>query len=658
MIMSYHEKKITYYSIIKTHLIPFIILLVVWYYSWVFGLIMTILLGVSLWYTFETEKKRYEETQRYISSLSYRVKRAGEEALLEMPIGIILYSEDFEVEWSNPFMNQFTEDDTYVGKSLQELSEQLIPNIKEDKEDVWISIEQFYFQVTVKKEERLLYFFDRTKQKKIERKYDDEQTVIGVIFLDNYEEVTRNMEDAVKSELNSTITSTLNHWAQQYRLYLKRTSQERFLAVGTNDILEELEETRFNILDKVRELENEKGENNPVTLSIGRGYGDADIPALGELAQSSLDLALGSGGDQVVIKSYEGKVRFYGGKTNPMEMRTRLRARVISHALRDLVKVSDNVIIMGHKTPDMDSIGASLGVLNIAQANEVDGFIVFDSEDLNSGISRMIKAIQEEDVWESFITSEEAEEQITSKSLIVIVDTHKPSLVANERLLKYTDYKVVIDHHRRSEDFIDDPTLVYMEPYASSTCELVTELLEYQPSTLKLSRLEATCMLAGIIVDTKSFTLRTGSRTFDAASYLRARGADTVLVQTFMKEDFEQYLERSNLIKRAKVYRDSIAIAVADEGEVIDHILIAQAADTLLTMNGINASFVISERDDGRIGISARSLGDVNVQIIMEQMEGGGHLTNAATQLEDTSIHEAEKLLKETLRQYFEGRDE
>src|SRR5690625_1196879 len=575
-----------------------------------------------------------------------------------MPIGIILYSEDFEVEWSNPFMNQFTEDETYVGKSLQELSEQLIPNIKEDKEDVWISIEQFYFQVTVKKEERLLYFFDRTKQKKIERKYDDEQTVIGVIFLDNYEEVTRNMEDAVKSELNSTITSTLNHWAQQYGLYLKRTSQERFLAVGTNDILEELEETRFNILDKVRELENEKGENNPVTLSMGIGYGDADLPALGELAQSSLDLALGRGGDQVAIKSYEGKVRFYGGKTNPMEKRTRVRARVISHALRDLVKASDNVIIMGHKTPDMDSIGASLGVLNIAQANEVDGFIVFDSEDLNSGISRMIKAIQEEDVWESFITSEEAEEQITSKSLIVIVDTHKPSLVANERLLKYTDYKVVIDHHRRSEDFIDDPTLVYMEPYASSTCELVTELLEYQPSTLKLSRLEATCMLAGIIVDTKSFTLRTGSRTFDAASYLRARGADTVLVQTFMKEDFEQYLERSNLIKRAKVYRDSIAIAVADEGEVIDHILIAQAADTLLTMNGINASFVISERDDGRIGISARSLGDVNVQIIMEQMEGGGHLTNAATQLEDTSIHEAEKLLKETLRQYFEGRDE
>src|SRR5690625_64492 len=464
-------------------------------------------------------------------------------------------------------MNQFTEDETYVGKSLQELSEQLIPNIKEDKEDVWISIEQFYFQVTVKKEERLLYFFDRTKQKKIERKYDDEQTVIGVIFLDNYEEVTRNMEDAVKSELNSTITSTLNHWAQQYRLYLKRTSQERFLAVGTNDILEELEETRFNILDKVRELENEKGENNPVTLSMGIGYGDADLRALGELAQSSLDLALGRGGDQVAIKSYEGKVRFYGGKTNPMEKRTRVRARVISHALRDLVRASDNVIIMGHKSPDMDSIGAAIGILNIAQSNEVEGYIVFDEDDVDTGVYRLVEAIKgDEELWQQFIPPEEAEEKTNARSLVVIVDTHKPSMVAEDRILKLTDHKVVIDHHRRSEEFVENPTLVYMEPYASSTAELVTELLEYQPKTKKLKMLEATALLSGIIVDTKSFTLRTGSRTFDAASYLRSKGADTVLVQRFMKEDLDIYIKRSKLIERAEVYRDIMAITKAYDG--------------------------------------------------------------------------------------------
>src|SRR5699024_632933 len=229
----------------------------------------------------------------------------------------------------------------------------------------------------------------------------------------------------------------------------------------TNEILYKIEDTRFHILDEIRSLENDRGEGNPVTLSIGVGYGERDLPALGELAQSSLDLALGRGGDQVAIKSSEGKVRFYGGKTNPMEKRTRVRARVISHALRDLVKASDRVIIMGHKTPDMDSLGASLGVLNIAQANQVEGHIILDENDLNTGITRMVSALEnEEEIWSHIITSERAEEIITSKSLIVIVDTHKPALIANEKLLKYTDYRVVIDHHRRGEDFIENPTLV------------------------------------------------------------------------------------------------------------------------------------------------------------------------------------------------------
>jgi len=653
------KKKQSYNFIFKIHIVPIVLLLIIWYYNWIFGVVMTLALGLSLWLTWKIEERRRIETERYISSLSYRVKRVGEEALLEMPFGIVLYSEDYEVEWSNPFINNFSEDNTFVGKSLQSFSDILIPQIKEDVEEVWISMKQYNFKVVVKQEERLLYFFDRTEQKQVEINYENEQTIVCIIFLDNYEEITRNMEDAIKSELNSTITSTLNNWAHQYGLYLKRTSQERFLAIGTKEILDQLEETRFSILDEIRELENEQGESNPVTLSVGVGYGDTDLPSLGELAQSSLDLALGRGGDQVAIKGADGKVRFYGGKTSPMEKRTRVRARVISHALRDLVRASDRVIIMGHKTPDMDSLGASLGVLNIAQANNVEGHIIFDREDLNTGITRMVSALQKDDeIWSHFITSEKAEEIITSKSLIIIVDTHKPSLVANEKLLKYTDYRVVIDHHRRGEDFIENPTLVYMEPYASSTCELVTELLEYQPNTLKLSSLEATSMLAGIIVDTKSFTLRTGSRTFDAASYLRANGADTVLVQRFMKEDFAQFIQRSELIKRAKIFRDTIAISVAEEGEVIDHVLIAQAADTLLTMNGINASFVISERKDGKIGISARSLGDVNVQIVMEQMDGGGHLTNAATQLENISIQEAQNLLEDTLLQYFEGRDE
>lgn len=657
--MSEQEKKrFSNNLILQIHIVPIILLLILWYYNWMIGAAMTVVLGLSFWIMLQKEERRRRLTEKYIATLSYRVKKVSEEALLKMPFGIVLYSDDYEVEWSNPFMNQFSEEDTFVGDSLQVFSEDMISEIKKGEEEVWLSMGDYIFKVVIMPEERILYFFDRTEQRKIESKYEREQPFVGIIFLDNYQEITRNMEDAARSELNSMITTSLNNWAHEHGLYLKRFAQARFLIIGTNEILQQLEETRFNVLDEIRELENEEGERNPVTLSIGIGYGDETLPALAELAQSSLDLALGRGGDQVAMKSVAGEVRFYGGKTNPMEKRTRVRARVISHALRDLVRESDQVIIMGHKMPDMDAIGAAIGVLNIAHANDKAGYIVLNPEDVNSGISRMVRALQEdEELWLNFITSEEAEEIITRKTLIVIVDTHKPSLVLHERLLKYTDYIVVIDHHRRSEDFIENPTLVYMEPYASSTCELVTELLEYQPRTLKLSKLEATSMLAGIIVDTNSFTLRTGSRTFDAASYLRASGADTVLVQRFMKEDFEQFVKRSELIQRARVFRDSIAIAVADEGEIIDHVLIAQAADTLLTMDGINASFVISERRDGKISISARSLGDVNVQVIMEQMEGGGHLTNAATQLEDITIHEAEERLKDILLQYFEGRD-
>ncbi len=510
------------------YLLSIILLGVIWYFQWMLGLIMTVLLAVSLYYSIRSEQTLQDEAEQYITTLSHRIKKVGEEALLEMPFGIILFSEDYKIEWANPYMNRF-EKDSLVGNSLHTLSEDLIPKIKENKDDIWFQLQGYMFQTTVKKQERLLYLFDRTEQAELQNLYHNEQTVISFIFLDNYEEITQNMDDTNKSHLNSQVTSVLNKWANHYGLYLKRTSQERFIAVGSKEILASLEKAKFEILDEVRELSGER--NTPVTLSIGVGVGNVDIPTLGELAQSSLDLALGRGGDQVAIKDESGKVRFYGGKTNPMEKRTRVRARVISHALKELIRASDNVIIMGHKAPDMDALGAAIGILNIALANDVEGYIVFDPEDVDTGVYRLVKAIQDDEkLWQYFIDPDEADAVIGSRSLIVVVDTHRPSMVASESLLQKSDYKVVIDHHRRGEEFIKTPTLVYMEPYASSTAELVTELLEYQPKKLKLRMLEATALLAGIIVDTKSFTLRTGSRTFDAASYLRAKGADTVLL--------------------------------------------------------------------------------------------------------------------------------
>ncbi|KGX93694.1 hypothetical protein N781_00290 [Pontibacillus halophilus JSM 076056 = DSM 19796] len=636
------------------YLLSVLLLVVIYYYQWELGLIMTALLAASIYYSVRSERHLLSETEEYISTLSHRVKKVGEEALLEMPLGIVLYSEEHDIEWANPYMNNFFPNDTLVGKSLNEVSKKLVPAIKEDKEEVWVEVEDYELQTQIKKEERLLYLFDRTKQKELQKSYQNDRTVLAIIFLDNYEEITQAMDDTAKSHLNSQMTSLLNKWSQEHNIFLKRSSQEKFFAIMNQEILANLEKYKFEILDEIRGLISEN--NVPLTLSFGIGSGEVPLPELGELAQSSLDLALGRGGDQVVIKDENGKVRFYGGKTNPMEKRTRVRARVISHALKELVRESDKVMIMGHKNPDMDSIGACIGILKVAQANDKDGFIVYDPDEMNTGVQRLIEEVEEHDeLWSWFVSPDQAQEVVGKNTLLVVVDTHKPSLVIEEKLLSKTEHVVVIDHHRRAEEFIEDPTLVYMEPYASSTAELVTELLEYQPKQLKLNMLESTALLAGIIVDTKSFTLRTGSRTFDAASYLRSKGADTVLVQKFMKEDLDVYVNRSRLIERATIYRDGIAISKGDHGETYGPVLIAQAADTLLTMSGVVCSFVISEREDGRIGISARSLGDVNVQVIMESMNGGGHLTNAATQLDDTSIEEAEAQLKEIIDEYVEG---
>lgn len=427
-----------------------ILLALIWYYEWMLGVFMTILLLASIYYSIRTERTLIDKTEAYISTISHRVKKVGEEALLEMPFGIILFNDDYKIEWSNPYMNKLSEKDSIVGESLNIISEQLIPMIKEDKEEVLVELNELKFLTMIRKEEKLLYFFDRTAQVELKAKYESEQTVLAVIFLDNYEEITQNMDDTAKSQLNSQVTSVLNNWASEYGLYLKRTSQERFLAVGTKQILQQLEKVKFDILDEVRELIVE--QNNPVTLSIGVGTGNLPLPDLGELAQSCLDLALGRGGDQVAIKDESGKVRFYGGKTNPMEKRTRVRARVISHALTELVKTSDNVIIMGHKSPDMDSLGSAIGILNIAKANNAKGYIVFDPDDVDTGVHRLVDALKaDEELWRYFIEPFEAEEIMTSQSLIVVVDTHKPSMVADASLLNKTDNTVVIDHHRRGK---------------------------------------------------------------------------------------------------------------------------------------------------------------------------------------------------------------
>lgn len=637
--------------------VTIILLIVLFLYNWILSLAGLLFMVIPTYYMFVIDRRQRQEMEDYISTLSYRVKKVGEEALLEMPIGIMLINEEYFIEWANPYLSSCFNEDTLVGKSLYDVADSLIPLIKQEAESEVITLHERKFRVIHKHEERLLYFFDVTEQTEIEKMYQNERTVIATIFLDNYDDLTQGMDDQMRGSINNLVTSILNKWAHDNGIFLKRVSSERFIAVFNEEILHSLEKGKFSILDDVREMTSK--HNVSFTLSIGVGTGVSSLPELGVLAQSSLDLALGRGGDQVAIKLPNGKVKFFGGKTNPIEKRTRVRARVISHALKDLITASDKVIIMGHKNPDMDSIGASIGIYKVAQMNQRDAYIVVNMQEMDNGVKRLMEELRnQEQLYSCFIGPEEALEIATDKTLLVVVDTHKPSLVMEERLLHRIDHVVVIDHHRRGEDFIANPLLVYMEPYASSTSELVTEFLEYQPKRAKIEVIEATALLAGIIVDTKSFTLRTGSRTFDAASYLRAHGADTVLVQKFMKESIDTYKKRSKLIESVVFYRDGIAIAKGGEMDVNDQVIIAQAADTLLTMEGVAASFVIAKRNEGIIGISARSLGKVNVQIIMESMKGGGHLTNAATQLTGLTITETEAKLKQAIDEYFEGSKE
>jgi cyclic-di-AMP phosphodiesterase len=650
----YLEKRHFRYLLYGLIGLTFVLLSFLTYYNWIFGLIGFALMFLPYYLIFELDRKQRKEVEEYISTLSYRVKKVGEEALMEMPIGIMLINDEYFIEWANPFLASSFDEDTLIGRSLYDVADVLIPLIKQEVETESIMLHDRKFRVILKRDERLLYFFDVTEQSEIEKMYHDERTVIAIIFLDNYDELTQGMDDQMRSSLNSMVTSILNKWATDNGVFLKRTSSDRFIGVFNEHILQLLEKNKFSILDEVRETTAK--QNVPLTLSIGIGAGVTSLPELGTQAQSSLDLALGRGGDQAAIKQPNGKVKFFGGKTNPMEKRTRVRARVISHALKDLILESDKIIVMGHKNPDMDAVGAAIGIQKVAQLNQKEGFIVMNFQEIDTGVKRLLEEIKShEKLFSRFITPEQALEVATEDTLLVIVDTHKPALVIEERLLNKIDKVVVIDHHRRGEEFIDNPLLVYMEPYASSTAELVTELLEYQPKRMKIEMLEATALLAGIIVDTKSFTLRTGSRTFDAASYLRAQGADTVLVQKFLKEDVETYVRKAKLIENVEFIYEGIAIAKAKSEDIFDQVVIAQAADTLLTMDGIQASFVISKRSDMSIGISARSLGGVNVQVIMEMLDGGGHLTNAATQLAETTIEDAELRLKAAILEYIEG---
>ncbi|MBD1371996.1 DHH family phosphoesterase [Hazenella sp. IB182357] len=617
-------------------------------YHWFLGLMgLLIFLGLAFM-LYRAELSFRSEFASYIETLGKQITNAGQIARDELPIGMILHDSDGKIEWHNAYVSKIKAGSRLIGVDMNEC----FPELKEVHFDsdspIKIVIQDRVYEVLHQKYERLYFFRDITRLHQVTEKYHSERVVIGYLHMDNYDDAGQGLSDQESTQLLSDVAHIISKWSEEYQITIKRIETDKMFLVCNYRSLEKMIASRFDILDQVREMT--RGYTIPITLSLGLASNGENMIERSQYAQAALDIALARGGDQAAVQMEE-KIDFFGGKTNAIEKRTRVRARVISHAMSNLIRDCRQVIVMGHKRPDMDALGAAIGVVKFSLINQCEGFIVLDDE--NTSIQRLMDLVKQHDyLGDHIITPERALQMIDDKdTLLILVDTHKPSLAIEPKLLERAHKVIVIDHHRRGQEFVKDPVLVYLEPYASSTSELVTELFQYRDQRLVMDTLEATSLLAGIVVDTKNFAFRSGSRTFEAASFLRRHGADLMMVQSLLKEDLNQYVKRAEIIKNTQLLYNEYAIALGDEQEVYDQLIIAQAADALLGMQGVSASFVIGRRNDGLISISARSQGELNVQFLMEKLGGGGHLTNAACQLKLSSLAEAKTQLVQVIKE-------
>jgi len=464
--------------------------------------------------------------------------------------------------------------------------------------------------------------------------------------------VVKGVDDNNKPALMAEIDRKINSWANEINGAIRKYDDNKYILFFEEKSLSLLQERRFDILDHIRDINI--GNKLPVTLSIGVGKGGDNPAQLIQYAESSKDLALGRGGDQAVLKSGE-KLLFYGGKTREVEKKTKVKARVIAHALSDLIDQSSEVIIMGHESPDLDSLGASIGLFRAVRTRGKNAFIILNKP--NIFIQPLLKKMEGMAEYSNiFITNEQALNRVDRGTLLIVVDVHIKNYAEFPDIIDKVEKKVVIDHHRKSVDHIENAVLYYLETYASSTCELVTELIQYMSDRQELRAIEAEALMAGITVDTKNFSFKTGVRTFEAASFLRRCGADTTAVKQLLADEMSTYIARAEVVKNAKIIGGNIAISVCREPGANISLVVPQGADELLNIKGISASFVMAKSGDDVI-ISARSLGDINVQLILEKLGGGGHLTVAGAQLSNVSLEDAEARVIEAIKQYQEEGD-
>ena len=585
----------------------------------------------------------------YIESLSFDVGSASHNSVLKSPFPMAVLRANGEIVWCNDSFGAFLSTEDYIGRSLGDIFPEFVLNQSGGVTEFPAGEKSFTVYAVVTDETKapeeriyVCYFVEITELAQLKKKYRDDMIVKGHIYIDNLDEIAKEISDAERTMIASQAERIISEFVGAYQGILNKMDRDRFTFVMERKHFSDLLATKMSVLKDVKNIETFGGL--PVTLSIGIGVGES----LGEtenFSRVALDMALGRGGDQAVVK-VGNDFTYFGGQNREIEKRTKVRSRIIALSFREMVEHADKVIVMGHKNADMDSLGSALALRRVASAFGKPAHIILEDTNVNTE-AVLSKTRLDKEFENTFISVMQAEMMVTSDTLVVVVDTHRPNLVAAPSLLK-EDVKVfLIDHHRKGADFIYDANLTFHEPYASSTCELVVEMLQYLDDKVKLKRMESEALYAGILLDTQNFAMKTGARTFEAASYLRKLGMDPVAARDLIKSDFDNYVKVSDIVKSAEIYKNSIAIAKY-YGDEENSIFIAQAADDLINIKEIEAAFVIFRRGDDTI-ISARSNGKINVQVIMEKLGGGGHQTVAGCQSKELTVDKSILLIKEVL---------
>lgn len=597
---------------------------------------------------------RKRDMDAYMSMIVENGDNVSHNAVTMLPMPMVVLSVDGYIMWYNDMFVDIVKEETLYNVPIYEL----ISDIKwtEILKSETIKTECVYDGHIYDLDGRiirngesasvLLYFNDKTEFAELETKYQEERTVVGIVVIDNYDDLFSKLDDVESQQASALMNKSIVSWVEETAGIIKRLERDRYLVLFENRNLPECINKKFDVLEKVRQVGEEI--HLPASVSIGIGIGER-LAESEEFARVALDMAQGRGGDQAVIKN-GAQFSFYGGKTREYEKSTRVKTRTFARAFRDIIKNSDAVFFMGHSNADFDCFGAAIGLSRACRDLGKRVYIVGDS---SQAIEPLLAEMRELAEYKGMmISGEYATEIITPESLVVVVDTHRPSMLPAEKLLSMTDKIVLIDHHRRSTEFLPHTSLMYHEPYASSTCEMATEILQYIDDKRTISPFEAKALYIGILLDTKNFMVKTGVRTFEAASFLRRYGLDTVEIKKFFTMDREEYLTKLKIMETLEVYDGGIAIAYTEDKHTNIRVISSVACDDLLNIKGIKAAFVVYPIDSETY-ISARSFGDVNVQLICEKLSGGGHMTVAGAQMKGMSVETARLELKAAIAEYI-----